>query len=301
VPELPAAAPHEKTGTIPVSGENVWYRICGADRPGIPLLVLHGGPGAPHDYLTPLAALADTRPVVFYDQLGCGNSDKVAGTSLLTVERFARELGEVRAALGLERVFILGQSWGSMLAVDYLLTQKPAGVQGLVLSGPCLSASRWGADQRAYVDQLPEPSRRAILDNEASGTYAAPEYQDALMEYYRLHVCRLDPWPDLLMRTFDRLAADVYGYMWGPSEFTITGTLGAYDRVTRLKEITVPVLFTCGEYDEATPTATAWYRDNLPGSGMIVFEGASHEHHLEKREEYIAVVRAFLDRAGRRG
>ncbi|MDD4485054.1 MAG: alpha/beta hydrolase [Methanoregula sp.] len=86
----------------------------------------------------------------------------------------------------------------------------------------------------------------------------------------------------------------------GP-EFTITGTLGTYDRVARLKEIAVPVLFTCGEYDEATPTTTAWYRDNLPGSEMIVFEGASHEHHLEKRDEYIAAVRVFLDRAGRRG
>ncbi|MDD4485055.1 MAG: proline iminopeptidase-family hydrolase [Methanoregula sp.] len=217
MPELPAAALYEKTGTIPVSGGNVWYRICGADRPGTPLLVLHGGPGAPHDYLTPLAALADTRPVVFYDQLGCGNSDKVSGTSLLTVERFAEEVGEVRASLGLEKVFLLGQSWGCMLAVDYLLTQKPTGVQGQVLSGPCLSASRWGADQRAHVDQLPETSRRAILDNEAARTYDAPEYQDALMEYYRPHVCRLDPWPDVLLRTCDRLAADVYRYMWGPS------------------------------------------------------------------------------------
>ena len=100
MPELPAAAPHEKTGTIPVSGGNIWYRICGTDRPGTPLLVLHDGPGVPHDYLTPLAALADTRPVVFYDQLGCGNSDKVSGTSLLTVERFAEEVGEVRASSG---------------------------------------------------------------------------------------------------------------------------------------------------------------------------------------------------------
>jgi proline iminopeptidase len=232
--------------------------------------------------------------------VGCGNSDTITDTSLLTVERFAQELGEVRAALGLSRVHILGQSWGSMLAVDYMLTQEPVGVQSLILSGPCLSAPRWGADQRAYVDRLPEKSRNAILDNEAKKTYDAPEYQEALMEYYRLHVCRLDSWPDVLMQTFNRVAADVYGYMWGPSEFTITGTLGTYDRVARLKEIAVPVLFTCGEYDEATPAATAWYKDNLPGSEMIVFEGASHEHHLEKREEYLEAVRGFLGKVEKR-
>lgn len=300
MPDLPAHPDRERTGTIPVTGGQVWYHIFGADREGIPLLVLHGGPGAPYDYLIPLAALANTRPVVFYDQLGCGNSDHVSDTSLLTVERFTEELGEVRAALGLDKVFILGQSWGSMLAVDYLLTQNHAGVQGLVLSGPCLSASRWAADQRGYITHLPEQSRTAILENEAAKTYDTPAYKDALMEYYRLHVCRLDPWPEALMRTFNRVAADVYGHMWGPSEFTITGTLGTYDRVARLKEITVPVLFTCGEFDEATPAATAWYRENLPGSEMIVFEGASHEHHLEKREAYIAALRGFLDRVERR-
>ncbi|WP_321504215.1 proline iminopeptidase-family hydrolase [uncultured Methanoregula sp.] len=283
-----------RKGTIPVTGGKVWYRIFGPDRPGTPLLVLHGGPGIPHDYLLPISGLADERPVIFYDQLGCGNSDTVADESLLTVERFVEELVQVREALGLDTLHILGQSWGSMLAVEYMLRKRPSGVQRLVLSGPCLSASRWNADQRQYVGELPKKTRDTILRHEADGDFESPEFQDAMMEYYRLHICRMDPWPDCMMRSMERFAVPVYRYMWGPSEFTCTGTLGSFDCTDRLREITIPVLFTCGRYDEATPAATAWYREMLPGSQMAVFEDASHAHHLEKEDEFLAAVRTFL-------
>ena len=284
----------QREGFIPVPGGNVWFRMFGADKPGTPLLVLHGGPGIPHDYLLPVSALADERPVVFYDQLGCGNSDKTEDHSLLTVERFIEELARVRAALGLDTVHILGQSWGSMLAVEYMLAKPPAGVRSLILSGPCLSASRWKADQRQYVSELPKKTRETILRNEAAGTFSDPEYQDAMMEYYRLHVCRLDPWPDCLMRSMERFALPVYQYMWGPSEFTITGTLRGFECSERLRRISAPVLFTCGRYDEATPGTTAYYQEMLPGSELRVFENASHSHHLEQEPEYLAVVRKFL-------
>ncbi|MFA4859353.1 proline iminopeptidase-family hydrolase [Methanoregula sp.] len=281
-------------GKIPVTGGKVWYRIFGPEKTGTPLLVLHGGPGIPHDYLLPLAKLADERPVIFYDQLGCGNSGPVPDESLLTVERFAEELAQVQNALGLDTFHILGQSWGSMLAVEYMLRKRPAGVQRLILSGPCLAASRWNADQRQYVSELPKETRDIILRHETTGDFESPEYQDAMMAYYRLHICRMDPWPDCLMRSMERFAIPVYRYMWGPSEFTCTGTLGSFDVTARLREITVPVLFTCGRYDEATPASTAYYQKMLPGSQIAVFEDASHAHHLEKEDEFLAVVRTFL-------
>lgn len=105
-------------GYIQVPGGKVWYRIVGADRSGIPLLTIHGGPGAPHDYLEPLESLADERPVIFYDQLGCGFSDKPDDTTLWTVQRFTDELQAVRTALNLDRVNLLGTSWGTMLSVE---------------------------------------------------------------------------------------------------------------------------------------------------------------------------------------
>lgn len=291
------ASVHVREGTINVTGGKVWYRIVGADSSGIPLLVLHGGPGAPHDYLEVLEALGDERPVIFYDQLGCGNSDNTDDDSLWTLGRFVEELEQVREELAPEEVHILGQSWGTMLACEYMITKNPDGVKSLILSGPCLSAEMWGADQRRYLDQLPEDMKKIILECEQSGDFSSDAYQDAMMEYYRLHVCRLDPWPDSLNRTFENMGADVYNYMWGPSEFTITGTLKDFDRTMDLREISVPVLFTCGRYDEATPESTAYYQSMLPCSEMIIFEDASHEHHIEKSEEYLLAVRDFLKRS----
>ncbi len=286
-----------RAGRIPVTGGTVWYRIVGAGKEGFPLLVLHGGPGAPHDYLQPLEGLAGERPVVFYDHLGSGQSDKPDNALLWTPKRFVDELAQVREALGMERVHILGQSWGGALAVEYMLTQEPKGVGSLVLSAPLISASRWAQDQQAYVAELPEGAQQAIRQSEASGAFESPEYQEAMMGYYRLHLCRMDPWPDYVARAFEQLNLDVYQYMWGPSEFTITGTLKDFERVDQLKKIEVPVLFTAGEYDEAPPATIRYFQENLPGSEVAVFPNASHMHHIEQEDEYRRVVREFVRRA----
>lgn len=283
-----------REGFIPVRGGRVWYRIGGEDKPGVPLLVLHGGPGASHDYLEPLAELADERPVVFYDQLDCGNSDRPGDESLWTVERYVEELSRVRRALGLERVHILGQSWGASLAVDYLLDLQPEGVRSLILSAPLLSAACWIADQKKYVELLPEEMRKAVGECEDCRDFECSRYREAMRAYYRLHVCRLDPWPECLNRTIEKINPILYRHMWGASEFTVTGTLRDYERVERLREITVPVLLTCGCHDEVSPATAEHYRDRLPASELLVFAEASHEHHLEQPGQYLAAVRAFL-------
>ena len=286
-----------REGYVAVPGGKVWYRIVNPGAGGIPLLALHGGPGATHDYLEPLERLGGGRPVVFYDQLGGGNSDRPDDPSLWTLERFVEELVEVRRALDLGRVHILGQSWGSMLAVEYMLIAGRAGVMSLILSGPCLSASRWGEDQRRYLALMPDETREAVLACEASGDFSSREYQDAMMSFYRRHLCRMDPWPECLNRTFENMGRQVYEHLWGPSEFTIRGTLKGFERAGRLGELAAPVLFTCGRHDEATPETTSSYHRMLPGSELAVFEDASHSHHLEKAVEYLALVRAFLSRA----
>ena len=284
-------------GYIGVTGGKIWYKIVGKNKPGIPLLVLHGGPGASHHYLEPIADLADERPVIFYDQLGCGNSDNPNDVALWNVERFVDELQQVIHSLDLDKVHILGQSWGAALAVEYVLMREAKGATSLILSGPLISASRWIRDQRAYIEELPEDAKKAILHAEESGAYASDEYQQAMMVFYQKHLCRLDEWPECIHTTFDKLNLAQYEYMWDPSEFTITGTLKNYERVDQLNKITLPVLFTCGEYDEASPAATRHFQENLPGSQLHVFNDASHEHHIEKREEYISVVREFLNGA----
>jgi len=284
-------------GYIPVTGGKVWYRIVGTGQ-GTPLLVLHGGPGYPSYYLNPLAALGTDRPVVFYDQLGCGRSDQPADTSLYTVEGFVQRLGEVRKALGLDKVDIYGHSWGSMLAVSYMLTQ-PKGVEKLILAGPALSVPRWSHDADSLLTTLPDSIQAVIHENEAAGTTDSPAYQNAVMAFYAKYVCRMDPWSADLDSTLQGMGELVYSYMEGPSEFTITGTLKSFDVTKDLGRIHVPTLFIVGQHDEAVPSTAAYYQSLVPGAKLVVIPGASHLAMQEKPEEYNAALRSFLaDPAG---
>ncbi len=284
----------EREGLVPVPGGRVWYQVIG-DGLAVPLLVLHGGPGFPHDYLEPLAALAAERPVVFYDQLGCGRSDRPDDPSLWHVERFVAELAEVRRALGLDRLHILGHSWGSMLATDYALT-RPDGLVGLILASPPLSIPRWLDDLAAYRRDLPADVQAVLDQHEAAGTVDSPEYEAATTEFYRRHLCRLDPLPEAQQRALDGAGLPVYHAMWGPNEFYMTGSLRTYDRTDRLPELAVPTLFTCGRYDEAPPATTAWYQHLVPGAELAVFEQSAHVPHLEEPQRYRTTVADFLRR-----
>lgn len=285
-----------KEGYIPVADGRVWYRITGADRSTVPLLCLHGGPGAPHDYLETMEGFSTVRPVIFYDQMGCGNSKRPGDPDHWTIQSFVDELEQVRNALGLPRVHILGQSWGTILSFEYMIRKKPAGVVSLVQSGPVMSFPIFENDQKEALKKMPEEYRVAISAAEESGDFSGAEYEAAMDLFYREHLCRLDPWPDAMVRTMDKIDHDTYMYMQGPSEFTITGTLKGYDRIKDLGSLELPVLYTCGEFDECTPSATEFYSRMTPGSEFIVFAGASHEHHMEKPDEYIDRVGEFLKR-----
>src|SRR5690348_230327 len=134
---MPQQVANAQEGYIRVTGGLVWYKVVNPGN-GIPLLTLHGGPGSPHDYLEPLEKLANERPIIFYDQLGCGKSERPENESLWQRSRFVEELGEIRKALKLEQVHLFGHSWGTMLAIDYALT-KPDGLISLILASPALS------------------------------------------------------------------------------------------------------------------------------------------------------------------
>lgn len=297
-----------KEGFVAFRGYNVWYRIVGDhEAPGkLPLLCLHGGPGVPHDYLEPLEAMAATgRRVIFYDQLGCGNSDHPSNPSMRTglldvnqwtVALFVEELGVMRHALGLERVHILGQSWGGMLAMEYALTQ-PEGLASLILASSPASMPQWVAETNRLRSELPPEVQETLLKHEAAGTTDDPAYQEAMMVFYRRHLCRLETWPDCLNRAFEKLAqaTEVYYTMNGPSEFHVTGVLKDWDIVNRLGEIRVPTLVLGGRYDEATPAITETVHRGIPGSEWVIFENSSHTPHLEETERYMQVLTNFLN------
>jgi proline iminopeptidase len=175
-----------------------------------------------------------------------------------------------------------------------VLDAEPDGVESLILSAPLLDANRWVADQRTNLAAFPEETQEVVREAESTGNFDSPEYQEAMAAYYSRHVCRLSPWPECLNRTFEKISLPVYMQMWGPSEFTCTGSLRTFNVTDRLSEITVPVLFTCGEHDEAPPATMMYFQGMVPGSELKVFEGASHEHHLEEADAYLAAVREFM-------
>jgi proline-specific peptidase len=291
-------------GTLPFRGLETWYRIVGdREDPGkLPLLCLHGGPGAPHDYLEPLERVTETgRRAIFYDQIGCGRSSRT-DESMWTVETFVDEVGVVREALGLDRTHIFGSSWGGMLAMEYALT-RPRGVASLVISSSPASIPLWAEETNRLRRELPEEVQRALDEHEAAGTTDSGEYEAAMLEFYRRHVCRLDPWYDGFLRTMTQLVEypGAYAYMQGPNEFVITGTLSDWDISGRLGEIDIPTLVTSGKYDECTPKQAELVHRGIRGSEWVVFENGSHTQFAEEPERYLEVLDDFLTRveAGR--
>lgn len=285
-----------RDGFIEVEGGPVWYRAVG-EGPGVPLLVLHGGPGGTSCGFSLLEPLGAERPVIRYDQLGTGRSGRPDDLSLWTVERFVEELHTVRQALGLEKMHLMGHSWGGSLAAAYVLEKGTGGIVSLTLSSPLLSTPKWVEDANLLRAQLPADVQATLVKHEAAGTFDSEEYQEASEVFYERHVygqtkpdpleaCAGAPWNEV-----------IYEYMWGPTEFNATGTLLDFDVTPRLNEIDVPTLFITGEFDEARPETVAAFQARVPGARFEVIEDAAHGTIRKKTEQYMAVLEGFLDSA----
>jgi proline-specific peptidase len=242
--------------------------------------------------------MAETgRRAIFYDQLGCGKSDLPDDPSLWTVELFVEEVGVVREELGLDRVHLFGSSWGGMLAMEYALTQPP-GLASLVLASAPASIPQWVEETARLRGQLPADVREVLDRHEAAGTTDDTEYGTAATVFYRRHVCRTDPWPDCVLRTFEFIEHHgvVYRAMNGPSEFHVTGTLRDWSVVDRLGEIRVPTLVVTGEHDEATPAINRTVATGIPDAESLIFPDASHMAHVERTDDYLRLLDDFLSR-----
>ncbi|MDP9345899.1 MAG: proline iminopeptidase-family hydrolase [Actinomycetota bacterium] len=288
-------------GRLDWEGGWTWYRVEGELDAGgpAPLVILHGGPGAAHDYLEPVADLARTagRPCVLYDQIGCGRSQHLpdAPAESWTVDLFLRELAALVGHLGISgRYHVLGQSWGGMLGMEHAL-QHPAGLRSLVVANSPASIELWLTEANRLRSLLPPDVQDTLTRHEAAHTTGSEEYEQAVMRFYERHLCRV-PFPDGLKRTFAQLAADptVYHTMNGPSEFHVIGTLRGWDITPRLADMRVPVLVISGEYDEATPTVVRPLVDALPEARWELIDDASHSTHLEQPERFLELVETFL-------
>jgi len=289
-----------REGYVAVPGGQVWYKVVGSGD-AVPLLTLHGGPGTGHDYLEPFEALASDRPVVFFDQLGCGKSDQPDDVSLWRIERFVEEVAAVRRALDLNHVHLLGHSWGGWLAIEYMMG-NPSGIASLILASTSASLRQFAEETARLKATLPQEVLDTLNRYEAVDDFHNPEYENTMMAFYAEFVCRLDPWPEPLMRSLNNAMSNPVPYetIQGPNEFTITGNLKDWDRTDRLGEIGMPTLITCGRYDELTPACAETLHRGIPDSEMHIFEQSAHMAHLEETERYLQVVREFLGRVERK-
>ncbi|MEX2153806.1 MAG: proline iminopeptidase-family hydrolase [Gemmatimonadaceae bacterium] len=285
---LPA---HVNETYLPVDGGQIWYRRSGPGT-GTPVILVHGGPGFSSYYLKPLEALGADRPVVRYDQLGAGRSTKVIDTTLFTVRHFVAELDSLRSALGYEKVHLVGHSWGTILGLEYYLAH-PDRVASLTLGSAALNVPEWSRHTRKLVATLSESSQQVIREREAVRDFDAPDYAAAVNEFNGKYVWLrpMDADLDSTMKTFNQ---SLYLYMWGPSEFTIFGTLRSYDATRRLRNVKVPTLYTVGEFDEANPATIKRFGALTRGSKVEVIPNAAHITTWDNPDVMLRVVREFL-------
>src|SRR5215813_7834110 len=240
---------------IPIDGGKykVWTKKVGAGK--VKVLTLHGGPGFGHEYFESFEDFLPQHGVEFYyyDQLGSHYSDQPDDVSLWTIDRFREEVEQVRRALGLTNFYLLGHSWGGMLGIEYALKYQKH-LRGFVLSSMTASVPADMEYAAKLRSELPKDVQ-AILDKyEKAGNFQAPEYQAVMLkEVYSRHICRLDPWPEPLERSFRHLNEKVYITMQGPNEFVVTGNFKDWDRWNDLPRIKVPTFVVSGRHDEMNP------------------------------------------------
>jgi proline iminopeptidase len=281
-------------GAIAVPGGDVWFQRVGGG-PGLPLLAVHGGPGLPHDYIGSLARLADEREVIFWDQLGCGRSERPSNTDLWTMDRSVAEMDAVVRALGLNRFHIFGNSWGGMLAQQYALDIN-SGAVSLTISNSTASIPLFADNVSRLKAELNAATQSAIDRHEASGTTDSGEYQAAIRTWNETYLCRIRPWPNDLEDAFRGMGAEIFETMFGPSDFRIVGNIRDWDVFERLREIVLPTLVVAGRFDECAPEHMRDMHQRIAGSRFELFESSAHMPFLEEPERFDRVMRDFLGR-----
>lgn len=282
-----------RTGMIPVPGGNVFYEISNPDADGTPLLLIHGGPGGTSCDFGLFDDQILDRPVIRYDQLETGLSDRPGLREQWNINHSVAEIDAIRRALGLGTIHLMGWSWGGSVAAEYVLEGEQEGIGGVILAGPLLSTPVWIEDANYLVSTMPEDLRAVIREHEEAGTYDHPDYLAATDSFYARFMTPLGE-PVIPECSGVSGNGEVYNTMWGPTEFTATGSLLEYDRRDRLGEIDVPVMIVSGEFDEARPVTMEEFATMIPEAHVEVIPGAGHGAPAERPDMMADLVSSFL-------
>lgn len=282
------------TGMIDVPGGRVFYEMYHADAPGIPIIMIHGGPGSTSCTFGVLDEFITGRPVIRYDQLDTGLSERPDNRENWILPRFVREIEAVRTALSLDEVHVLGLSWGGTIVAEFALEGDTEGVLSVILAGPLLSTPIWLEDAKILLEDLPPELQDTIRRHEAAGTTTHPDYIAATDSFYARFLYHQQP--PVPVPECDGVSGnpEMYNAMWGPTEFSSTGTLLEYDRSSRLHEIELPVLLIAGEFDEARPETMYKFAEDIADVDVVIIPDAGHYAMIDRPELYANALKRFM-------
>lgn len=281
---------------MPYLQYKTYYRIVdGGDK--TPIILIHGGPGSTHNYMEMLDSIANTgRKVISYDQLGCGNSYLDGHPELWRADTWINELIELRKYLNIEECYLLGQSWGGMLVIQYMIERKPKGIKGIILSSTLSSASLWAHEQHRLIKLMSSKDQEAIKYAEENNVWDKEDYIIANDHFMKLHCSDIKDTDPECLRREKKSGSESYLYGWGPNEYTPSGSLKDFEYTNRLHEINVPALIMSGTNDLCTPLVAKTMYDNLNKAKWQLFDGARHMCFAEQNELYCKVLTDFLER-----
>lgn len=276
----------------------VWTKRFG-NNPRIKLLLLHGGPGATSEYFEALEGFLPAEGIefIYYDQLGSARSDQPKDSDLWTTARFVEEVEQVRLALGLNKdnFYLLGHSWGGILAVEYAM-KYGANMKGLIISNMMMSIPDYNTYAETVLAKQMDPAVvKEVKELEAKGKFEDPRYMELLMpNFYAKHMCRLPEWPDAVNRAFAHLNKEVYVLMQGPSEFGASGRLEKWDRKADLKRLAMPTLVIGAKHDTMDPAHMKWVSQQMKHGSFLLCANGSHMSMWDDQHTYGPGLVKFL-------
>ncbi len=280
---------------------NVWTKRFG-NNPKTRLLLLNGGPGATHEYFECMENFFPQEGIelIYYDQLGCGISDNPNDTSLWDLPRYVEEVEQVRTALGLNKdnFYVLGHSWGGILAMEYALKYQP-NLKGLIISNMMASGPDYDKYAEEVLSKKLDPAvLKEIKEIEAKGDFSNPRYMELLMpNFYAQFICRipLESWPEPMTRSFNKLNQSLYVTMQGPSEFGLSGKLEHWDVKARLPELTVPTLTIGATNDTMDPEHMKWMSTQVKNGGFLLCPNGSHMCMWDDQKTWMDGIIKFIN------
>jgi proline iminopeptidase len=278
---------------------NVWTKRIG-NNPKIKLLLLNGGPGMSHEYFECMESFLPKEGIefIYYDQLGTGFSDNPNDTAMWDLPRYVEEVEQVRVALHLdkENFYLLGHSWGGILAMQYALKYQN-NLKGIVVSNMMASCPKYGEYSKVLQSKLNPDVLKAIQDLEAKKDYANPKYMELLMaNFYNQHILRLpvSDWPEPVTRSMGRLNQSLYITMQGPSEMGLSGKLTNWDVSKELKNISVPTLVIGAKHDTMDPEYMKWMASQFQKGTYLYCANGSHMSLYDDQQTYMKGLIDFL-------